>query len=84
MEKRENNLHQHQTSRFKAEKELKVRNLVAKIHKERDANQRLERRVVGKTQELAEMKAASRREVERLAEVLRVELLDRKQAELDV
>jgi hypothetical protein len=61
-----------------------VRNLVAKIHKERDTNQRLEKKVISKTQELAEMKAAGRKEIERLAEILRVELLDRKQAELEV
>lgn len=73
-----------QISRFKAEKELKVRNLVAKIHKERDINQRLEKKVIAKTQELSEMKVASKKEIERLSEILRVELLDRKQAELDV
>lgn len=61
-----------------------MRNLVAKIHKERDTNQRLEKKVISKTQELAEMKAAGRKEIERLAEILRVELLDRKQAELEV
>ena len=57
---------------------------MAKIHKERDMNQRLEKKVSTKALELQELKVANKLEVERLSEQLRVETLDRKQAELEV
>ncbi len=69
---------------MKAEKELKARNLTAKIHKERDTNMRLEKKLNSKSVELLQLKASAKLELDKLAEQLRMEIFDRKQAELEV
>lgn len=70
-------------SRFKAEKELKVRNLVAKLHKEKDFNQRLERKLAIAKQDFVMMREKQKQEIERLSEVLRREVADKRQAEME-
>lgn len=88
-----------EVGRIKAEKELRVRNLIAKAHKERDATMKLEKRLRSKVYlclgcccplinlqiaEVEEHKGLTKTEEAQLVEQLKVESFDRKNAEIEV
>jgi hypothetical protein len=57
---------------------------LAKVHKEKDTNRKLQIKLKQLTNLLQDAKLASEREVEELSARLKIELLDRKQSEQDM
>lgn len=73
-----------QTANLKNEKEQRYRNILAKVHKEKDTNRKLQIKLKQLTNILNEAKIVSDKEIEELNSKLKVELFDRKQAEADM
>lgn len=73
----------HEASKIRAEKEARYWSLVQKLHKEKDNNNRLEKRIRAKKQQLEELKMKNTKEISSLDEQLRLRLFDRNQAETD-
>jgi hypothetical protein len=62
----------------------RYRNILAKVHKEKDTNRKLQIKLKQLTTLLNDAKLAGEREVEDLSARLRIEMMDRKQSEADV
>eukprot|EP00026_Physarum_polycephalum_P012673 Phypoly_transcript_13000.p1 GENE.Phypoly_transcript_13000~~Phypoly_transcript_13000.p1 ORF type:complete len:258 (+),score=66.48 Phypoly_transcript_13000:54-776(+) len=73
-----------QSATVKSDKEQRYRNILAKVHKEKDTNRKLQIKLKQLTNLLNDAKLASEREVEELSARLRIEMIDRKQSEADL
>jgi hypothetical protein len=74
----------HEASKIRTEKETKYWNLVQKLHKEKDANNRLEKRIRAKKQQVEEHKLKGEKEIQALQEQLKIKQFDHHQAQQEL
>jgi chromosome segregation ATPase len=69
----------HESAKIRADKEGRYWGLVQKLHKEKDNNNRLEKRLRSKKQQMDELKSKNEKEIMALEEQLKLKLMDRTQ-----
>jgi chromosome segregation ATPase len=73
----------HEASKIRADKEARYWSFVQKLHKEKDSNNRMEKRIKSKKQQIDEMKTKFDKEITSREEQLRIIMFDRNAAEMD-
>lgn len=73
----------HEAAKIRADKEARYWALVQKLHKEKDGNSRLEKRIKAKSQQFDDTKAKCDKELNALQDQLKIKLFDLNQAEVD-
>ncbi|PRP82693.1 hypothetical protein PROFUN_10057 [Planoprotostelium fungivorum] len=74
----------HEASKIRSDKDARYWALIQKLHKEKDNNARLEKRIRAKKQQVEEQKQKNDKEIQGLEEQLRIRQFDKSQSEEDL